>query len=740
MFGNGTFMTQDTGNFFWDDTNNRLGLGTSSPSAQLNLVGTSEQLRLSYDASNYSSFIIDSTGKLTLSNNGNGVANFGSSGASFDVPVAFNAVGDVDFGYDLVLSNQTSSNITSWGPLSVVAGESFESNNLTLKTYGTGNIVADLSGTGAMWLTGTDTSIVFDTKTAADTDYWMGVVDDAGSDDDDLFVIGDGTVPGTNPFLTINTIGNVGIGTTSPTSKLHINETPANDPTTPTFAFGDGNTGLYEYVDDLLTVSTGGTITTHFNGAYIRGTSSDSYGLNNVVATGTSPTILPVWQDSNTGVGHAGADILSLIAGGTNVMNVTNGSVGVGTTSPTSLLDIASTAPTFRMTDTTASAKSFSITADGNLARFSEAAGTDIMAMDLANSRVGIGTTAPGGLLTVVGLGSSTGTALVVDANGIVYKDSSSKRYKENIEPLAVDFTKILELEPKSYDYKATGAPGIGYLAEDVAELGLSDLVVYDNEGHPDAIKYDRMPIYLLEIAKEQNKKLAELKDQVASLIAETSQSTQTSEATPSAPGDMLASMYDIYNQLVDFAQSLGLATQDGKLLVNSDMNVTGDSTLSELTVTGRITNGLIQIDPLENSVNVLGASCYTGTSDTLDKELCLDQTLYIQKTLAGAVDIMNGKVLIQPDGKLFVQGTVAAQKYDISTDVENPAAGKVTLKAGDTSIEITTTALTGKSLIFVTPDKPIAIGANKTADDKFEIRAVSGNSEDVEISWWVVN
>ena len=73
-------------------------------------------------------------------------------------------------------------------------------------------------------ITGTiaDPSIIFNSATAGDTDFWAGVIDDAGADDDDLFQIGDGTTPGTNPFLTINTSGNVGIGTTAPGYKLIV--------------------------------------------------------------------------------------------------------------------------------------------------------------------------------------------------------------------------------------------------------------------------------------------------------------------------------------------------------------------------------------------------------------------------------------------------------------------------------------------------------------------------------------
>ncbi len=40
LFSNGTTIAQDNANFFWDDTNNRLGIGTTSPSAKLHVNGS----------------------------------------------------------------------------------------------------------------------------------------------------------------------------------------------------------------------------------------------------------------------------------------------------------------------------------------------------------------------------------------------------------------------------------------------------------------------------------------------------------------------------------------------------------------------------------------------------------------------------------------------------------------------------------------------------------------------------
>ena len=40
LFSNGTTIAEDNANFFWDDTNNRLGLGTTSPSSRLHVDGS----------------------------------------------------------------------------------------------------------------------------------------------------------------------------------------------------------------------------------------------------------------------------------------------------------------------------------------------------------------------------------------------------------------------------------------------------------------------------------------------------------------------------------------------------------------------------------------------------------------------------------------------------------------------------------------------------------------------------
>ncbi len=103
---------------------------------------------------------------------------------------------------------------------------------------------------------------------------------------------------------------------------------------------------------------------------------------------------------------------------------------------------------------------------------------------------------------------------------GEVGWDTSSRRYKENIAPLEDDYLKILHLEPKTYT-RIGGEPDrweIGYIAEEVHELGLTRLVEYDLAGRPDGVNYEKMVLYLNEVIKRQQGRIAELEKRIEQL------------------------------------------------------------------------------------------------------------------------------------------------------------------------------------------------------------------------------
>ena len=140
-----------------------------------------------------------------------------------------------------------------------------------------------------------------------------------------------------------------------------------------------------------------------------------------------------------------------------------------------------------------------------------------------------IGTVTAGGLkvsgpsVVLSGLSGlpGSGTAdLTVNSSGTVAPQTSSLRFKEDVQPLSDDFHKILALEPKSFRYKESGDRAIGYAAEDLDALGLDGLVGYDPEGQPLTINYKLLPIYLIEVVKEQQRTIRDLQDRVTELAS----------------------------------------------------------------------------------------------------------------------------------------------------------------------------------------------------------------------------
>ena len=96
----------------------------------------------------------------------------------------------------------------------------------------------------------------------------------------------------------------------------------ANTPATPAIAFGDGDSGFFEVSDDAIRISLGGTSYYAFTTAGMGPANSGRGGFINFSPSATQPSVVPVQSDTNTGIGSAGADQLSLVAGGTNCISI----------------------------------------------------------------------------------------------------------------------------------------------------------------------------------------------------------------------------------------------------------------------------------------------------------------------------------------------------------------------------------------------------------------------------------
>lgn len=101
--------------------------------------------------------------------------------------------------------------------------------------------------------------------------------------------------------------------------------------------------------------------------------------------------------------------------------------------------------------------------------------------------------------------------AMWMGANLQIGRNTSSRRYKEAIEPHAVDPAAVLALEPVSYH--RIGSPEeqheYGLIAEDVAEH-LPEIVV-EYGGQIDGVRYDLLAVALLGVVKTQARRLDDL-------------------------------------------------------------------------------------------------------------------------------------------------------------------------------------------------------------------------------------
>jgi len=100
--------------------------------------------------------------------------------------------------------------------------------------------------------------------------------------------------------------------------------------------------------------------------------------------------------------------------------------------------------------------------------------------------------------------------AVYVSADGKLGAQVSSRRFKEEIKPMAQTSESLYALNPVEFRYKkdidSTGAVQFGLVAEEVEKVS-ADLVLRDKEGKPYSVRYDQVNAMLLnEFLKEHRK------------------------------------------------------------------------------------------------------------------------------------------------------------------------------------------------------------------------------------------
>ena len=122
--------------------------------------------------------------------------------------------------------------------------------------------------------------------------------------------------------------------------------------------------------------------------------------------------------------------------------------------------------------------------------------------------------------LNAPGSAASNPTLKINTSTGYVYYDSSSLRYKENVQDFPSALAKVNQLRPVTYDDKATSESSLGLIAEEVHEI-TPELVTYkeiDGSLQPETVVYDRLTIHLLKALQEADDKIDALTARITTL------------------------------------------------------------------------------------------------------------------------------------------------------------------------------------------------------------------------------
>jgi trimeric autotransporter adhesin len=117
-----------------------------------------------------------------------------------------------------------------------------------------------------------------------------------------------------------------------------------------------------------------------------------------------------------------------------------------------------------------------------------------------------------------------TGGTVVVTASGQLGVASSSRRYKQDIEPLGDVSDRIYDLRPVKFRYIKPDEQGqkpvqFGLIAEEVADV-LPEVVYRNTEGKVEGVRYDELTPMLVALAQQQQAEIAALKQQYAEMLA----------------------------------------------------------------------------------------------------------------------------------------------------------------------------------------------------------------------------
>lgn len=296
--GTGGVVSQDNSNLFWDDTNNKLGVGTISPTARVEVHNandtTQEPLHI-YNDNGTIAFQFDTTSA------GSGLLGINDSTGTRAVQIY--ATGSSYFTNSLGVGDTSPDDLLNISSAAAASG-------LAITSLGTD----------------TDPYIKFELADGTPT-FTMGVDDS----DSDKFKIST-TALGTSDRFVIDSSGYVGIGTASPAANLSIGTNAGTLITDGTLSVGTGGVNVYPnnqsngYAMAIWNPASGAN---HGHGLLVKAGPSNYTDFVLRLQTGSGGEIMSVLSNGKVGIGTTGP-VASLSVGTSSTSLLSDGTASVG--------------------------------------------------------------------------------------------------------------------------------------------------------------------------------------------------------------------------------------------------------------------------------------------------------------------------------------------------------------------------------------------------------------------------
>jgi len=297
-----------------------------------------------------------------------------------------------------------------------------------------------------------------------------------------------GIVDGSNATaITIDSSENVGIGTVSPTKKLHVVETSGY----PIARFQEDGASLYStlYIENAN--STAATVVVGTGGGSV---GNSAWANNAVFGTTSNANVVFLQNDTERmRIGSGGQVMINTTSSGNRAFNVLQ--LVAGETA----LYVENSGGT--ITSSTAPLAQYQFSGDSDVGD-----GTKFMEFQRQSDTIG----------SITALGAA-----------VVYNTSSDRNLKENIVDASSQLNIIKNLQVREFDWKTNSRHDVGLIAQELHEHIPNVVTVGSDEKDvrgfttPWSIDYGKLTPYLIKAIQEQQEQIEQLKTEIQTLKGE---------------------------------------------------------------------------------------------------------------------------------------------------------------------------------------------------------------------------